>query len=169
MITNPADIPVQALIDAARRPEVVDAMRAFFIDADRVIADKSATCWNRGDCCRFRQFGHSLYVTSLEVCHYLAGGDTPASVPSDVCPHAYEGRCHVRDRRPLGCRIFYCDPSAQDWQGPLTEACLARLRELHGKLDVPYVYADWLTFLRALAEQLDTPRADSSSAVARRA
>ena len=68
----------------------------------------------------------------------------------DICPHAHEGRCHVRDRRPLGCRIFYCDPKAQAWQGPLTEDLLARLRKLHVELDVPYFYADWMLVMRAL-------------------
>ena len=144
---------IAAVIAASRRPEVVDAMRRFYEDADREIAARPATCWNRGECCRFGQFGHRLYVTSLEVCYYLATGDLPPAITDDTCPHAFEGKCHARDRRPLGCRIFYCDPNAQSWQGSFTEERLGALREMHEQLDVPYVYADWMAILRALRHE----------------
>ena len=144
------DICAKDLIEGSRRPEVVDAMREFYARIDRQIAEKPATCWNHGDCCRFAQFGHRLYVTALEVCYYLATGDAPPPVTGDTCPHAYEGKCHARERRPLGCRIFFCDPLAQAWQGPFTEEHLAVLRELHDELGVRYFYADWMDVLRAL-------------------
>jgi hypothetical protein len=152
---NTDPIPVAELLTASRRPEVVAAMRDFYADVDREIAAQPATCWNRGDCCRFGTFGHRLYVTALEVCFYLAQGDPPPPVTDDVCPHAHDGRCHVRDRRPLGCRVFYCDPAARDWQGPLTEARLTRLRAMHDELGVPYFYADWLAVLRALGRPIE--------------
>ena len=147
------DKQIKAIVAASRRPDVVDAMRRFYEKADREIASKPATCWNRGECCRFGQFGHRLYVTSLEVCYYLATGDLPPPIAEDTCPHAYEGKCHARDRRPLGCRIFFCDANAQSWQGPFTEDQLSTLREMHEQLDVPYVYADWMVILRALRDQ----------------
>ena len=73
----------------------------------------------------------------------------------DACPHAYGGKCHVRDHRPLGCRVFFCDPNAQPWQGPLTEERLARLRTLHDELDVSYFYADWITVLQAIRNRTE--------------
>lgn len=150
MISQGESLPVDEVRQAAQRGDVVAAMREFYADADRAIAAQPGTCWNRGACCRFGQFGHRLYVTSLEVSYYLATGDGPPPVTEDACPHAYAGQCHVRDRRPLGCRVFYCDPAAQGWQGPLTEESLARLRQLHGELTVPYAYAEWLRWLRAV-------------------
>lgn len=152
MCIDRQEIPIAALVEASRRPEVIEAMKAFYAETDRLIAKQTATCWNKGNCCRFGEFHHRLYVTGLEVCYYLAIGDPPPPVTADVCPHAYAGRCHARDRRPLGCRVFYCDPLAQGWQGPLTEERLARLRTLHKELHVPYVYAEWLTMLRAFGE-----------------
>jgi len=163
------------VIAAAKRADVIEAMRKLYAEADCAIAEKNATCWNKGDCCRFGQYGHRLYVTSLEVAYYLAtgppdnassdhpeftrrGGWRPSSLPvlngsaADTCPHAFDGKCHARDRRPLGCRIFYCDPNAQHWQGPLTEEFLTRLRSLHETLSVPYFYTDWMTILKALDE-----------------
>lgn len=149
MISN-GEIPVDAIRAAALRPDVVAAMHAFYAEADAAIAAKGATCWNRGDCCRFAVYGHRLFVTTLETAYYLAAGDSSPPVEGETCPHAFAGRCHARDHRPLGCRIFYCDPNAQDWQGPLTEDRLARLRRMHVEFNVPYFYAEWLTVLRAL-------------------
>ena len=143
------DIPLEALREAARRPDVVAAMSRYYEETDRLIAQHAPTCKNKGECCRFGEFGHRLYVTTLEVCYYLALGETAGPPTSDTCPHACDGRCDTRDRRPLGCRVFFCDPSDRSWQGPLTEERLLRLRELHDQLGVPYFYADWMTVLRA--------------------
>lgn len=158
------DIPVVALRQAADRPDVVAAMQAFYEDADRRIAEQSPVCWNKGECCRFGEFGHRLYVTALEVVYYLATarGCKVPTVTEDACPHARDGKCGVRHRRPLGCRVFYCDPAAQHWQGPFTEEMLARLRRMHDELAVPYFYADWLSVLRALEPGCDAVSASAS-------
>ncbi len=159
-----ADIPVVELRAAASRPEVVAVMRDLYARADEHIAAQLPTCWNKGECCRFGAYGHRLYVTALEAVYYIAmeaaDSDSMACGSSsalpvvkdkdDVCPHAREGKCHARQRRPLGCRVFYCDPAAQHWQGPLTESFLGELRRLHDELGVPYFYADWMAVLTAL-------------------
>lgn len=154
------NLPVHELRAAAARADVLEAMRAFYQEADAEIAARSPTCWNRGLCCNFGGYGHRLYVTTLEVAYYLGAGDLtrgaasaagPAELGSDGCPDARGGICHARGRRPLGCRIFFCDPAAQFWQGPMTEEWLVRLRRLHEELQVPYFYADWMHVLRELA------------------
>lgn len=160
ILPSSPEIPVESLRAAARRSEVIAAMRDFYEYVDRRIEELGPVCWNKGECCRFGQFGHRLYVTALEVAYYLARsgaagdgeGDNPA-VTGDFCPHAIAGRCDVRGHRPLGCRIFYCDPAARHWQGPLTEELLGQLRRLHEELKITYLYADWMTVLRALARE----------------
>lgn len=144
------DESLRAVSNAAQREDVQRAMHAFYARADARIAAQPGTCWNKGACCRFGEFGHRLYVTALEVAYYLAMGDSKAPGVTDVCPHAFAGKCHVRERRPLGCRIFFCDPAAQEWQGPLTEELLGELRRMHDDLGVSYFYADWMTLLRQL-------------------
>lgn len=151
METRKSDICVALLREAAQRAELIERMRSFYEETDRLIAEYSATCWNRGQCCAFSQYGHRLYVTALETAYYLSAGEPLPQITEDACPHASGGKCHVRDRRPLGCRIYYCDPKAHDWQGPLTEERLGRLRTLHMQLDVPYFYADWIVVLKALS------------------
>ncbi len=161
-------IAVDAIRSAALRSDVITAVELLYRDLDAGIAAHAPTCWNKGECCRFGEYGHRLYVTTLEAAYYLAvqpseqppaAAESAASLPvlgsppptsSDVCPHAQGGRCHARAARPMGCRIFYCDPATQHWQGPMTEAYLARLRELHQALGVPYFYADWMKVLEAL-------------------
>jgi len=145
-------ISIASLYEIASRVDVVEAMRKFFDAADKDIAGRGALCTNRGACCRFGEFGHRLYVTTLEVVYFLAQHPSPLPVTEDVCPHAIDGMCHARVGRPLGCRVFYCDPQAQDWQGPMTEEMLAQLREMHVQLNVPYAYQDWLAILRRVAE-----------------
>ena len=153
-MVDACDIPVQSLLAAARRPDVIAAMDEFYADLGRRIAARTPVCTNKGECCRFAEFGHRLYVTALEVVYYLSKCDGRAAPEGtqEVCPHAHEGKCHARDRRPLGCRVFYCDPAAQHWQGPMTEEMLGQLRQMHHTLGVPYFYADWLTVLRALRQ-----------------
>lgn len=162
------DITVAPVFAAAQRLDVIAAVDALYRDLDAEIAAHTPACWNKGECCRFGEYGHRLYVTTLEAAYYVAmhvSRPEPPAIPSamslpvlesrtspsgDVCPHAHGGRCHVRPARPIGCRIFYCDPAAQHWQGPMTETHLARLRALHERLGVPYFYADWMKVLAAL-------------------
>ena len=205
----------EAIVAAARRPDVLRTMSELYEEVDRRIAELPGTCENRADCCRFGEFGHRLYVTTLETAYYLAasasspatstdtspkrvasaprgrrtspkrvapaprgrrtspqgkqGTDSPRSesapnvppITDDACPHAVEGRCQVRSHRPLGCRIFYCDPAAQPWQAPLTEELLTRLRAMHEELEVPYLYTDWMTTLRALSADPSSAQCDS--------
>src|SRR4029078_2332056 len=132
-------IPVDLLALTANRADIIDEVAALYRELDAEIAAHSPACWNKGECCRFGEYGHRLFVTTLEVAYYLArpssdpltrvssdrslpvlGSDALLSLAKDICPHAHDGRWHARDRRPMGCRIFYCDAAAQDWQGPLT-------------------------------------------------
>lgn len=156
----------EAIRRAARRSDVCGAMAELYRDLDREIAARTPRCRNRGLCCRFDEFGHELYVTTLEVAYLLAlhgpeghepcptrvgAGPPPPARASAGCPYQVNGLCTVRTGRPMGCRIFFCDPDAAAWQGPLTEAFLQRLRRLHDDLGVPYVYAEWRAVLAALA------------------
>jgi len=152
MSAQASTLPIDVWREAAQRADVIEAMHRFYLEVTRRVAAHGATCWNRGACCRFGQYGHRLYVTSLEVAFYLSGGCEADPADTDACPHARDGRCHVRDLRPMGCRVFYCDPGAQEWQGPLTEELLAKLRRLHEQLDVPYAYVDWIAALQSLRD-----------------
>src|SRR5262245_16386360 len=94
-------------------------MSEFYRQVDSVVAAHRPICWNRGACCKFGAFGHRLLVTDLELSYFAHGrGHDLRVVTTDACPYQVDGMCTAREHRPLGCRIYFCDESAQQWQGP---------------------------------------------------
>ena len=81
-------------------------------------------------------------VDQLEPSHRdaLARADLPGL---DGCPFQQDKLCGVHTIRPLGCRTYYCDPAAQDWQNPAYETYLDDLRTLHDKHGLDYRYIEW--------------------------
>lgn len=73
-------------------------------------------------------------------------GGAPSSGP---CPFQVGRLCSVHRIRPLGCRLFFCDPSAVPWLNEVHEQHLAELRRLHERFDVPYAYMEWRAGLAA--------------------
>ncbi len=178
----------QGWSDAARHPEVDEAIRSLYARLDADIAAHGPTCWQSGKCCNFGSYGHRLYVTALEVAWFVrqasvararslsetiqtdaalaltvlapAACDDPRPALSDVCPYQADRRCTVHAIRPLGCRVFFCQEGTQDWQQVLYEHYLNELRELHRRHDIAYRYADWLALLD---EVPDWPSSDAQS------
>ena len=68
------------------------------------------------------------------------------------CPYQVEGLCTAREGRPLGCRIYFCDENAQEWQNGVYEKYHAKLRGVHERFGVPYRYVEWRAGLRELME-----------------
>lgn len=126
------------------------AMQAFYAEVDATVAAHSPVCINRGQCCKFDTFGHKLYVTDVELRYFVEGMRANWLEPGDEaqCPYQLGGKCNARERRPLGCRIFFCDPDAQAWQGPEYERFLSRLKALGEAHGVTYRYREWLSALR---------------------
>jgi Fe-S-cluster containining protein len=141
---------IDAIRMAARRDDVLRAMATFYAHLDAAVAQHQPVCVLRGACCRFDEYGHNLFVTTLEAAYFVAHAGQPHAAVVDGCPYQIEGRCRARDARPMGCRIFFCDPQTRHWQGPLTEEALRCLRLLHEKLVVSYVYAEWRNVLTSL-------------------
>ena len=71
--------------------------------------------------------------------------------PTPGCPYQIAGKCSVHTIRPFGCRIYFCDPTAQDWQQDQYEQFHTRLKQLHDELSIPYLYVEWRQGLKALA------------------
>lgn len=139
------------LLPHLERPVLHERMAAFYAAVDAAISAYQPVCRNRGACCRFDSFGHKLYVTTLELAYFLHGCGLPWPLPlGDACPFQVAGRCITRSYRPLGCRIFYCDPDMRDWQGPEYESRLMELRRMSEELAIPYRYLEWLSALRRL-------------------
>ena len=102
-----------------------------------------AECDRCGRCCDFARADHRLYVSTGELA-LLTRRMPPAdgAVGPLRCPYQVSGRCGARDGRPLGCRIFFCTPPAdQSWQD-IYERYHRAVRDLHDQHGLPYTYVE---------------------------
>jgi hypothetical protein len=119
-----------------------------YCEVDRAVAAAGPVCVASGRCCRFKEYGHTLFLSNLEADVLLADAPNyqrPAS--SDFCPFQKENLCTAREPRPLGCRVFFCDPLYQETGNGLTEKYLHRLKELAKTHDIEWRYAPLHHFL----------------------
>src|SRR6201984_3277725 len=102
-----------------------------YADVDRDVAAAGPVCIASGRCCRFKEYGHVLFLSNLEA-EVLLAGAPPYNRPvsADFCPFQKGNLCPAREPRPLGCRVYYCDPSYQETGNQITETYLARLKSL---------------------------------------
>jgi hypothetical protein len=117
-------------------------------DVDREVAAAGPVCVASGRCCRFKEYGHVLYVSNLEADVLLSGAppyETP--VTPDFCPFQRGNLCTAREPRPLGCRVYYCDPNYQETGNQITERYLRRLKDLADEAGVEWKYAPLHHFL----------------------
>ena len=111
-------------------------------------------CVISGRCCRFDEFGHRLYVTTLELAHFLRHlpPAQPRAVNPGGCPFQVQKLCTVNAFRPFGCRIS-CDSTSTHRQNGLYERFHADLKRLHETLEVPYFYVEWREAMKIVEPQ----------------
>ena len=140
-----------AVMQAATRPEVRDALARVYADLQREIDVRKPVCNASGRCCRFEEFGHRLYVTTIELAAFVAElTDRSFNANPGGCPFQVDGLCSVHAIRPFGCRVFFCDATSDQWQHQQYERFHGELKRLHEKLAVPYLYVEWREALGAL-------------------
>jgi hypothetical protein len=119
-------------------------------EVDSAVAAAGPVCVASGRCCRFKEYGHVLYLSNLEA-EVLLSGAPPYEKPvsAEFCPFQKEKLCTAREPRPLGCRVYYCDPAYQETGNRITETYLARLKGLAREHGVEWRYAPLHEFLNA--------------------
>jgi Fe-S-cluster containining protein len=141
------------VIDLAPVPdEALDRLEAVYRELAAAIDAAAPRCELSGVCCDFDRCDHVLFATDLEVRFLLAR--TPISWRPDgkLCPF-WRGRlCVARDGRPLGCRVYFCDPAFRDRMPEIAEAFQRRLRELHEAFGIEYRYRPLVETLRSVHE-----------------
>jgi hypothetical protein len=117
-------------------------------EVDRAVAAAGPVCIASGRCCRFKEYGHTLFLSNLEA-DVLLSEAPPYEQPvsSDFCPFQKENLCTAREPRPLGCRVYFCDPLYQETGNHLTEKYLHRLKELAKEGGIQWRYAPLHHFL----------------------
>lgn len=152
-----------AVLEASRRAEAREGVLAVYAEVQREIDARRPICQASGRCCRFEEFGHRLYVTTLELAAFVydlppADQRSPelrralSSWTGVGCPFQFSRLCGVHHIRPFGCRLFFCDATSTEWQNDLYERLHARLKGLHDTLVVPYFYTEWRHALRTVLD-----------------
>jgi Fe-S-cluster containining protein len=138
------------------REEDRQAILQLYAAVDAEVAAAGPVCVASGRCCRFKEYGHTLFLSHLEAEVLLASAPPfdPASVSADFCPFQKGNLCTAREPRPLGCRIYYCDPNYQEKASELSERYLHRLKLYAEQHDLGWRYAPLQVFLR---ESSSTP------------
>ncbi len=117
---------------------------ALYKDLDQEVALFGPICRLSGRCCRFEEYGHTLFVSSPEV-QFLLEAAPHQQRPLDrgeTCPwQSDQGHCTAREARPLGCRVYYCDSSYESVAQELSEKFIARLKRLSDSRGLPWNYA----------------------------
>lgn len=156
---------------AVSRSGVAAAMESVYADAAAAIAARGPACWASGRCCNFEAYGHRLYVTGLEAAWCIAKLPEVAGVRRENvaegrlrlpvleaarerggCPFQVGNLCGVHAIKPVGCRVYFCDRSAQEWQMELSERLLARVRAIHDEHGIEYRYGEWREMLARFVE-----------------
>ena len=124
-----------------------------YAEVDREVAAAGPVCVASGRCCRFKEYGHTLFLSNLEA-DVLLSAAPPYTKPvsPDFCPFQKDNLCTAREPRPLGCRIYYCDPAYQETGNRITEEAVRRLKELARAEGVEWHYAPLHTFLNRPAD-----------------
>src|SRR6202043_3320775 len=106
-------------------------VRELYREVDAAVAAAGPICVASGRCCRFKEYGHVLFLSNLEADVLLAEAPPyEQPVSPDFCPFQKGNLCTAREPRPLGCRVYYCDPAYQETGNHITEDFLHRLKEL---------------------------------------
>ena len=144
-------------------PELRRTVLAMYAEVDRAVAAAGPVCVASGRCCRFKEYGHSLFLSNLEA-EILLEAAPPYAPPvsPDGCPFQKGNLCTAREPRPLGCRVYYCDPAYQETGGRISEEYLRRLKRLADEHGAGWRYAPLHAFLKdpGLARPLAPPAGD---------
>ena len=127
------------------------AVLQLYHEADREVAAAAPVCIASGRCCRFKEYGHTLFLSNLEAEVLLAAAPPhdPEAVTADFCPFQKDTLCTAREPRPLACRVYYCDPAYQETGAQISEKYLRRLKELADEHGTGWLYAPLHHFLKA--------------------
>jgi Fe-S-cluster containining protein len=119
-----------------------------YADADREVSAAGPVCVASGRCCRFKEYGHTLFLSNLEaevLLHSAPPYERPVS--PDFCPFQKGNLCTAREPRPLGCRVFFCDPNYQETGSLIMEKYIRRLKGLAEEAGLTWHYAPLHHFL----------------------
>jgi Fe-S-cluster containining protein len=147
-------------------PDLRNRVLEIYAEVNAAIALASPRCDASGRCCRFAEYKHTLFLSHFEAEILLDTAPAfskPAS--SATCPFQVNNLCTARDERPLGCRIYFCDPAFQEQQSTITEVALKKLKQLADEFGTGWRYAPLHVFLNETTRPQDEAVTKSESRI----
>jgi Fe-S-cluster containining protein len=135
--SNDSNMP---LLSAEARAE----LRTLYDDLDAEVAKLGPICQLSGRCCHFEEYGHTLFLSNAEVQFLLEVAPEPSRAldQGKTCPwQNASGHCTAREGRPIGCRVYYCDPHYERRAHDISERFIAQLKELSDRHGLAWNYA----------------------------
>jgi Fe-S-cluster containining protein len=127
-----------------------EGLLAIYDELATEIAKAAPVCELSGRCCRFKEYGHTLFISRPEAELLLEEGLPENAVIDETgCPFQINGLCTARERRPLGCRVYFCDPNYAGTGEALSETYIARLKKLHEETETAWEYGPLHRFLES--------------------
>ena len=127
---------------------------------DRELPRFGGRCRACGECCDFPRQGHVLFAAKPELDACLAWARenfraTPEGISRSLaegrCPFWQGRRCAVHPVRPLGCRLFLCNPRSPTDLSRLSQRFHALLAERLAGPDAPWWYGPALAYMKTNA------------------
>lgn len=136
------------------KAKAFEALEKLYQRVDEEISASGVECWLRGDCCDFEKVDHTLFASSLEL-EYVRDKHPKSFPPGNaLCPFWEKGRCVERERRPLGCRTYFCDANFSKQLQAIYEKYHAEIKELVELHELPYSYEPFVLALRTERDQI---------------
>lgn len=137
-----------AALSSDERAALRQRVMKLYDSADEEIQSHRPVCVASGKCCRFLEYGHTLFLSHLEaevLLHNAPAYEKPTN--RGFCPFQVNNLCTARDQRPLGCRVYFCDPNYAGKGELITEKYLSELKQLSEELGVGWNYGPLQAFL----------------------
>ena len=125
------------------------ALASIYESVDRETA--AFTCRACGRCCDFDNVDFVLFVSAIELDYLLSHVKGGFSFTGNTCPFQLEGKCTVRDVRPLGCRVYFCSLKDDVRMQDLYNTYFARIKELADRHNRAWRYMPMLAELARLS------------------
>ncbi len=140
-------------------PATERSLRLIYQEADAAVEGAGPVCRSSGRCCRFREWGHTLFLSRHEAEFLLEGApDFEGPVDDSFCPFQMGNVCTAREHRPLGCRVYFCDPGYQNTMQDIMEVGITKLKALATREPAGWEYGPLHRFLQ---EHLDKKQSET--------